>query len=279
MPDTPPPSLAGSATGDGQALLNAEIIERTLADFRSWLEACADLPSAPVEPAETVDLHTLLAQFVGLRHEVNLQTKAARTQQEQNNQLLEQLKQAAAELESERARQKEGQSQEEAFRPLLKAIVDARDALALAQREVQRVRTAVLPLLTAQAASDPQGQPSQPRVSIWQRFLGRGRGVVAERDGCTTVPDPQAVGRIRLLIESVLTGYTMSLQRLERTVQQCGLEEIRCLGQAFDPEQMEVVAVVHDSDRPPGEVVEELRRGYRWHGRVFRYAQVSVTRT
>jgi molecular chaperone GrpE (heat shock protein) len=40
---------------------------------------------------------------------------------------------------------------------------------------------------------------------------------------------------------------------------------------------MEVVEVVPDGGRA-GQVVEEVRRGYLWRGRVFRYAQVKVAR-
>jgi len=54
-----------------------------LADFRSWLER-APAPAVPPAVPQPLDLHTLLSQFVALRHEVNLQTKASRAQQEQN---------------------------------------------------------------------------------------------------------------------------------------------------------------------------------------------------
>ena len=73
----------------------------------------------------------------------------------------------------------------------------------------------------------------------------------------------QVSERLDQLIDSVLTGYRMSLQRLERALQQQGLEPIPG-GQPFDPEQMEVVEVVADSGRPSGEVVGEVRRGYLW---------------
>jgi molecular chaperone GrpE (heat shock protein) len=41
---------------------------------------------------------------------------------------------------------------------------------------------------------------------------------------------------------------------------------------------MEVADIVEQSGRAPQEVVAELRPGYRRHGRVFRFAQVSVAR-
>jgi molecular chaperone GrpE len=71
----------------------------------------------------------------------------------------------------------------------------------------------------------------------------------------------------------------MGRQRLERTLSEHDLVAIPTVGETFDPERMEVVAVATDSDRPSGEVVEEVRRGYLWRGRVFRYAQVRVARS
>ena len=40
-----------------------------------------------------------------------------------------------------------------------------------------------------------------------------------------------------------------------------------------------VVEAVTNSGHAPGTVIEEVRRGYFWNGRVFRYAQVRVARS
>jgi molecular chaperone GrpE len=39
---------------------------------------------------------------------------------------------------------------------------------------------------------------------------------------------------------------------------------------------MEALEIVASSGRPSGEVIDEVRRGYVWRGRVFRFAQVRV---
>src|SRR5262249_42813353 len=78
---------------------------------------------------------------------------------------------------------------------------------------------------------------------------------------------------------SLVTGYRMGLQRVERALEQQGLEPILVTGTPFDPERMEVLEAVADTGRPPGEVIEEVRRGYLWRGRVFRFAQVRVARS
>ena len=51
------------------------------------------------------------------------------------------------------------------------------------------------------------------------------------------------------MISSVLVGYTMGLQRIERALQQQGLEPIECVGLPFDPECMEVVEVIAEPGR------------------------------
>ena len=70
----------------------------------------------------------------------------------------------------------------------------------------------------------------------------------------------------------------MGVQRIDRALQQHGLEPIPCAGETFDPERMEVIEIVTDTDRPAGEVIDDVRRGYLWNGRVFRFAQVRVAK-
>ena len=65
---------------------------------------------------------------------------------------------------------------------------------------------------------------------------------------------------------------------MERALQQSDLETIPTLGMPFDPETMEVLEVAHEGGRTTTEVIEEVRRGYLWHGRLFRFAQVRVAR-
>jgi molecular chaperone GrpE len=232
---------------------------------------------------------------VALRHEVNLQTRAARHQQEHSTETLRQLSQALDALEEAQARDQQGQQQvrEECLRPLLKTLVDLYDSLSLAAREVQRMQQDVLPVLDRLASPPgPVKAPEEgsagsatarPRSSLWSRWFGSpapepfGQPEAApasERDREAR----DAAGRVRQWLVSLITGYTMSLQRVERALRQHGLEALHVVGQPFDPESMEVVEVVFDSGRPSGEVVEEVRRGYLWNGRVFRFAQVRVAK-
>lgn len=236
-----------------------------LADFRAWL--CDLAAGAVPEPAESreepLDLHTLLGQFTALRHEVNLQTKAVRAQQEQNAETLQQL---GAAVESLREWDSTEDAAGAALRPILKALIETADALALARSEVER-----LDQTTRSALDDVRG-PAASQRTLWRRWFGPAKETAAQQAAGT------ASDHAGKLLDSVRAGYRMSLQRLERALQQQGLETISCIGEPFDPECMEVMEAVADSARPAGEVVGVVRPGYRLNGKVFRYAQVRVAR-
>ncbi len=258
----------------------------------------------------------MLGQFLAVRHEVNLQTKAARAQQEQTAEALRLLAATVESLQKAHAGAAQGQQQaaDEQVRPLLKALLDVHDALALALREAQRVQEGLLPVLADLVGApgewslglDGVGAPpleESPRPLL-ARLLGV-RGVDArhlsdwqqrtraaieqaararheehqagQRQRCEQGRD--GVERVRSLLGSLVTGYKMGLQRVERALAQHGLEPIPAEGWPFDPERMEVLEAAENTGRPAGEVIEEVRRGYLWRGRVFRFAQVRVARS
>lgn len=260
MSESAPAVDAGSAPRRPPLELTPEAIDRVLADFRSWLQDAAvtgSLPSPP-ESTEPPDLHSLLGQMIALRHEVNLQTKAARAQQEQNADTLRELSRAVDTLSKPAAA--DSSASDEAQRGVLKVLIDIADALNLARREFGRGRSAV------DAALQSLATPYAP--SWLDRFVGH-------KAPLAPAIEPT---RIASMLDSLVTGYAMSLQRVERALEQLGVTRMGCSG-PFDPERMEAVDVVADDTRPPGHVVEVVRPGYLWHGRVFRFAQVSVTRT
>jgi molecular chaperone GrpE len=287
MSEYTPPAVVGNAAVGAPENLTPEAIETILADFRSWLQQLptSASPAPSADEAEPIDLHTLLGQFIALRHEVNLQTKAVRGQQEQNADTLRRLSQALDALQA--ARDASQEASEEArdvhIRPLLKVLVDVADALGLARREIQRVQQTILSSLerlaiTVSAPPEPPG-PAPAPAGFWTRWFGSSRvepPMAAPSDGRKQTEE--LAMQIRQLLESLIAGYTMSLQRIERALRQQGLEPMACTGQPFDPERMEVMEAVADSGRPAGEVIEDVRPGYLWHGRVFRYAQVRVAR-
>jgi molecular chaperone GrpE len=271
-----------------------------LADFRSWLAAALATPAddeAPI-PEPPPDLHTLLGQMLALRQEVNLQTRAVRNQQELNAESLRQLT-AAVEALRERPAAPPANA-EDRLRPLFKTLLDVEDALSLADREIQRgaapvvelVEKAIDALEDAEEELTPSLQPPAPEAprSLWSRLMRPAptSGPPEAAQDTQRKRRAEVCGRLRegredlqrvaQTLDSLLSGYQMSLQRLRRALTQTGLEPIAAVGRPFDPECMEVLEATSDTGRPAGEVLEEIRRGYLHNGRVFRCAQVRVAR-
>jgi len=247
--------------------MNADDIETILADFRTWLAEAKQIPAA--DPTPEFDVATIVQHFIALRQEVNLQTKSSRAQLEQNAQTIAMLQQTLEALPSDKS------DADESLRPLLKTLIDAHDALSLAEREVRR-------LLENPPAPPPVSATAiEIRLPFWARWLGLEATIeeqIAPLRAAKPTESDEYVQRFRQILDALLVGYRMSLQRIERAFEQQGLEAIPCVGQPFDPESMEVAEVVREEGRTSTEVLQEIRRGYWWHGRLFRYTQVRVAK-
>lgn len=291
MSEPPPPAVAEDADVRGIPPLTPEQVDAVLADFRAWLGALPAVPEAPPADAGAgPDLFTLLGQFTALRHEVNLQTRAVRAQQEQNAAALEELTRALESLEE--ARGSADRETDDRVLALLKALVDLYDALAMAGREAHRVQDTVLGALREAASgtgTDVPELPEAPAPPRWARWFGlRAPDLSAHAEAVAAwrkqeeeraVLRRKGFERVRQLLASLTSGYTMSIQRVERALKQHGLEAIPAAGQPFDPERMEAVEAVTNSGKPAGQVLDEVQRGYLWNGRVFRFARVRVAKS
>ena len=290
MSESETPGVPGdaAASGPGAALTPAEV-EAALGEFRVWLTQLAAASPDPVDlPRETVDLHTLVAQFTALRQEVNLQTRAVRTQQEQSAEVLKQYGDAMTALEeaAEQVADAQRSEAEAAIKPLLKSLIEVADTQALAAKEVHRVLASVTETLEQAKNADTGAKTTPPRLPLLARLFGAGHVLARQQEVIGRLESRlksddlsnDAAERIRGRIEAAASGLAMGLQRIERAMRQHGLEPIPAAGRPFDPEQMEVIDIVAESGRPAGEVIEELRRGYLWNGTVFRFAQVRVAK-
>ena len=57
-----------------------------------------------------------------------------------------------------------------------------------------------------------------------------------------------------------------------------GLEEIKALGQKFDPTVHHAISEEESEDAEPGTVVKEFQKGYYLKGRLLRPAMVAVAK-
>jgi molecular chaperone GrpE len=79
-------------------------------------------------------------------------------------------------------------------------------------------------------------------------------------------------------IETVKVGVTMIHGQLRGIFTDAGLEEINAVGQAFDPSLHEAVSQQETSEVPEGQVVQQVRKGYRLRERLLRPASVVVAK-
>ncbi|MBX6394166.1 MAG: nucleotide exchange factor GrpE [Alicyclobacillaceae bacterium] len=83
-------------------------------------------------------------------------------------------------------------------------------------------------------------------------------------------------GRQATDLQSVLQGVEMVARQFREVLEREGVQAIEAVGLPFDPNLHEAVMQVSDPSQPPGTVVEELRKGYRYKDRILRPAMVKV---
>ena len=79
-------------------------------------------------------------------------------------------------------------------------------------------------------------------------------------------------------VAALQEGCALTFDRLTEVLAQFDVREIVCQSQPFDPNSMHVVDVEETQQAAEGTVVEVYRAGYEWKGKVYRPAQVKVTR-
>jgi len=78
--------------------------------------------------------------------------------------------------------------------------------------------------------------------------------------------------------QSFQDGVQMIHQQLKTALTEAGLEEINALHTPFDPHWHEAVSQVETAEVPEGQVVQQLRKGYRLRDRLLRPASVMVAK-
>lgn len=77
--------------------------------------------------------------------------------------------------------------------------------------------------------------------------------------------------------EMLVKGVEMINTRLKEIVEQEGAEALSAVGEPFDPQYHQPLAIEQNSNYPQNTVIEELQKGYIMHGRVIRPTLVKVS--
>jgi len=78
--------------------------------------------------------------------------------------------------------------------------------------------------------------------------------------------------------DALQTGIKMIGQQFRTALAEAGLEEVDAAGKPFDPNLHEAVSQRETADVPDGQVVQQLRKGYKLRDRLLRPASVVVAK-
>ena len=76
--------------------------------------------------------------------------------------------------------------------------------------------------------------------------------------------------------EEYKKGIELVLKQFQDTLKLKGVEEIKTVGETFDPELHEAVSSVQDDTKGEKEIVQEYRKGYKIGTKVIRHSMVVV---
>jgi molecular chaperone GrpE len=71
-------------------------------------------------------------------------------------------------------------------------------------------------------------------------------------------------------------GIALIERRLQMTLEQEGLSEIKAMGETFDPELHHAVVSQETAEHAEGEIIGELQKGYKLHDKLLRPSMVRV---
>jgi molecular chaperone GrpE len=79
-------------------------------------------------------------------------------------------------------------------------------------------------------------------------------------------------------IESIHKGIEMIMKEVTKSIQEMNLVSLSCIGKPFDPNTQEIGGMVSLDSFGDNVVVEELRTGYEFNGKIIRPSLVIVNK-
>lgn len=259
-----------------------EEIDALLASFRVWLleeerRAHTRRSAGPGRPSEEAvspaperrledrakenppDLYSLLAEMITLRKEVQIESRSGKASRERLGEALGILKEGFLDGWREIHAGIRGELGD-GFDRLDQSLADFQSEQKRLQKEGDRASERA-ELEAVQALLDIRDALDRGRKAAWSA-LGR----LGWRK--LLLPGP--------LFQGILEGYEMGLRKLQGALEGQGVQQLECLGAPFNPVTMKAVEKECRPDVPAEMVLEEVRPGYSWKGRVIRCAEVKV---
>ncbi len=189
--------------------------------------------------------------------------------QEQAESLLPPLRQAIEHFRS--VTPKEEQAAWSAGKPIAEALATLDEALDRCRVEIEKAQVVAIEQTPSKlVAALDRAHAALPWL---RRFLLR-----KYHRQMREVVERETRGMNQDWLQSLLEGFELIHNRVRRVLKSEAIEPIVCLGLPVDPERMIVIETTDSTNWPPQTVVDELRRGYTWKGRVLRLAEVRAVR-
>lgn len=111
-----------------------------------------------------------------------------------------------------------------------------------------------------------------------QLVLERQEGVISVIDAFLPCLDTFKEAKKTIQDEKTLQGVEMIENKIIATLEKLNVERIEAVGQKFDPNLHDVIAVMHDENYDEDIILEEYQAGYKYNGKVIRYSKVIVNK-
>lgn len=111
-----------------------------------------------------------------------------------------------------------------------------------------------------------------------QLIIERQEGVVSVIDVFLPCLDTFKEAKKSIADEKVLEGVNMIESKIMDALNKLEVEKIEAVGQKFDPNFHDVIAVMHNENYDDDIILEEYQAGYKYKGKVIRYSKVIVNK-
>ena len=92
------------------------------------------------------------------------------------------------------------------------------------------------------------------------------------------VDNLENAAKVETADEEYKKGVELVLKQLKDVLISKGVEEIKAVGETFDPELHEAVSSIQDENLGEKEIAQEYRKGYKIGSRVIRHSMVVVAK-
>ena len=221
--------------------------------------AASEETTAEADAPPEFGLVDVIEAFTAMRHEWRGQTKESRALAEAVQAAVTNIQELEAKLLAQTAAGSADES-----RRLVELIVDTDNHLTRALDA------------TTQSEANRRLRDAADAQAMRQYFNGMHGIARWFARPLLTFVEEQHQAKTQTAEHPAVAGLNLVLATLRRMMKEHQIIRIDTLGQVFDAELMNAVGTVAAQDCPSGHVAEQLSPGYRWRGRLLRFADVRV---